>query len=82
MCIDYRLLNAQTRGDSFPLPRIDELLQRLDGSVVFSKLDLRDGYHQIPVKEADRLKTAFSCRYGTFHFNVMPFGLSTAPSTF
>ena len=49
MCIDYRMLNAQTMGDVYPLPRIDEMMQRLDGAVVFSKLDLADGYHQIPM---------------------------------
>ena len=82
MCIDYRSLNAQTITDSWPLPRIDELLTRLKGAKMFSKLDLRDRYHQIPVDERDVEKTAFTCRYGTFEWRVMPMGFRNAPSHF
>ena len=66
MCVDYSMLNAQMIADSWPLPRIDELLTRLRGATHFTKLDLRDGYHQIPMAASDAEKTAFSCRYGTF----------------
>ena len=82
MCIDYRSLNSNTITDSWPLPRIDEMLARLHGAKYFSKLDLRDGYHQVPIKEPDRFKTAFTCRYGTFEFNVMTFGFKNAPAHF
>jgi len=82
MCIDYRSLNSNTITDSWPLPRIDEMLARLRGAKYFSKLDLRDGYHQVPVKESDRFKMAFMCHYGTFEFNVMTFGFKNAPAHF
>ena len=82
MCIDYRSLNSDTITDSWPLPRIDEMLARLRGAKYFSKLDLRDGYHQVPVKESDRFKTVFMCCYGTFEFNVMTVGFKNAPAHF
>ena len=67
MCIDYHSLNSNTITDSWPLPRIYEMLARLCGAKYFSKLDLRDGYHQVPVKESDRFKMAFMCRYGSLN---------------
>jgi putative transposase len=81
-CVDYRKINSITRKDVYPLPRIDDIIEQLSGSSWFTKFDLKNGYHQLPISEQDKMKTAFATQDGLFEFNRLPQGLLNSPPTF
>ena len=82
LCVDYRELNDMTKKDRYPLPLIGEALDRLQGARFFTKLDIKDAYHNIRIREGDEWKTTFTTKLGTYEYRVMPFGLCNAPAAF
>jgi hypothetical protein len=82
MCIDYQLLNEVTIKNKYPLPRIEDLFDQMKGASMFSKIDLRSGYHQLKIRESDIPKTSFHTRYGLYEYTVMSFGLTNVPAYF
>jgi hypothetical protein len=82
LCVDYHVLNEVTVKNKYPLPMIDDLFNQLHGASMFSKIDLRLGYHQLKIRECDIPKTTFVSRYGLYEYTVMPFGLTNAPTYF
>jgi len=82
LCVNYRQLNKLTILDKYPLPLMSELRDHVADATIFTKLDLKDGYHLIRIKKSDEWKTAFRTRYGQYEYKVMPFGLANTPATF
>ena len=82
LCIDFQQLNNVTIKNKYPLPKINDLFDQLQGASVFSKSDLRSRYHQLKIRKSNVFKTIFETRYGHYEFLVMPFGLTNAPTGF